>query len=112
MPKDGLYPLMSRFGRWMARDWAAHGRPDVVHAHFWMSGLAALQATAGTDIPVVQTFHALGTVKRRHQGAADTSPAAAARLRAPPGRPRRPGDRHLHRRGARAGADGRAGGRG
>ncbi len=25
-------------------------------------------------LPVVQTFHALGTVKRRHQGAADTSP--------------------------------------
>jgi glycosyltransferase involved in cell wall biosynthesis len=26
-------------------------------------------------VPVVQTFHALGVVKRRHQGAADTSPA-------------------------------------
>ncbi len=74
MPKDELYPLMTRFGRWMARDWAMHGRPDVVHAHFWMSGLAALQATAGTGIAVAQTFHALGTVKRRHQGAADTSP--------------------------------------
>ncbi|WP_421014300.1 glycosyltransferase, partial [Glutamicibacter creatinolyticus] len=25
-------------------------------------------------VAVAQTFHALGTVKRRHQGAADTSP--------------------------------------
>jgi glycosyltransferase involved in cell wall biosynthesis/phosphoheptose isomerase len=74
MPKDQLYPLMPRFGRWMAQDWARRGRPDVVHAHFWMSGLAALQATAGTAVPVAQTFHALGTVKRRHLGAADTSP--------------------------------------
>jgi type III pantothenate kinase len=74
LPKDDLYPLMTRFGRWMARDWAERGRPDVVHAHFWMSGLAALEATAGTGTPVAQTFHALGTVKQRHQGAADTSP--------------------------------------
>ena len=28
----------------------------------------------GLGIPVVHTFHALGTVKRRHQGARDTSP--------------------------------------
>jgi len=45
-----------------------------VHAHFWMSGAAALAAASGLDLPVVQTFHALGVVKRRHQGADDTSP--------------------------------------
>ena len=73
---------MPAFGRWMAGDWAARGRPDVVHAHFWMSGLAALEAASGTAIPVVQTFHALGTVKRRHQGAADTSPPQRLGLRA------------------------------
>jgi glycosyltransferase involved in cell wall biosynthesis len=41
-----------------------------------MSGLAALDAArrSGSNVPVVQTFHALGTVKRRHQGADDTSP--------------------------------------
>ena len=49
-------------------------RPDVVHAHFWMSGMAAVSAAAPLDLPVVQTFHALGSVKRRHQGADDTSP--------------------------------------
>jgi glycosyltransferase involved in cell wall biosynthesis len=47
----------------------------VVHAHFWMSGLAAVTAGRICDVPVVQTYHALGSVKRRHQGAADTSPA-------------------------------------
>jgi D-inositol-3-phosphate glycosyltransferase len=74
VPKDDLLPWMPAFGRWVAGDWAARGRPDVVHAHFWMSGLAALQAGRGCGVPVAQTFHALGTVKRRHQGAADTSP--------------------------------------
>lgn len=49
--------------------------PDVIHAHYWMSGWLALQAKAALDLPVVQTFHALGVVKRRHQGDADSSPS-------------------------------------
>jgi glycosyltransferase involved in cell wall biosynthesis len=41
-----------------------------------MSGLASVEAAASllSPVPVLQTFHALGSVKRRHQGAADTSP--------------------------------------
>src|SRR5262249_60302682 len=35
--------------------------PDVIHAHFWTSGLAALAGARDLDIPVVQTFHSLGT---------------------------------------------------
>jgi glycosyltransferase involved in cell wall biosynthesis len=76
--KDLLPPFMPEFGSWLARRWRrarrTGNRPDVVHAHFWMSGTAALRARARTGVPVVQTFHALGVVKRRHQGAADTSP--------------------------------------
>jgi glycosyltransferase involved in cell wall biosynthesis len=81
VPKDELLPYMPAFGNELARAWAAEP-PDVVHAHFWMSGLAALVGTRDLDVPVVQTFHALGTVKRRHQGAADTSPAERLRLEA------------------------------
>jgi glycosyltransferase involved in cell wall biosynthesis len=47
---------------------------DLVHSHFWMSGLASVLAARRCGVPVVQTFHALGSVKRRHQGAQDTSP--------------------------------------
>jgi glycosyltransferase involved in cell wall biosynthesis len=39
-----------------------------------MSGLASLEAAWPLGVPVVQTFHALGTVKRRYQGAKDGSP--------------------------------------
>lgn len=74
LPKDDLAPYMDEFGRWLARDWAHRGVPDLVHAHFWMSGIAARRAAETMQIPVVQTFHALGAVKRRHQGSADTSP--------------------------------------
>jgi D-inositol-3-phosphate glycosyltransferase len=75
LPKDDLLPFMGEFAEWMAADWREHWLPDVAHAHFWMSGLAAVTAGRACDVPVVQTFHALGSVKRRHQGAVDTSPA-------------------------------------
>ncbi|WP_222192731.1 glycosyltransferase [Modestobacter italicus] len=73
LPKDDLLQHMGTFADVLRAEWAA-SPPDVVHAHFWMSGLASVQAAAGLGMPVLQTFHALGSVKRRHQGDADTSP--------------------------------------
>ncbi|BCL16829.1 glycosyltransferase [Micromonospora sagamiensis] len=74
--KDTLLPYMEPFATWLAQQWGSgEWTPEVAHAHFWMSGLAALNAGRRTGIPVVQTYHALGTVKRRHQGIQDTSPA-------------------------------------
>ncbi len=73
VPKDDLLPHMAEFRERLADEWR-RSRPAVVHAHFWMSALASLQAARPLGVPVVQTFHALGVVKRRHQGAADTSP--------------------------------------
>jgi glycosyltransferase involved in cell wall biosynthesis len=77
VPKDELLPFMGELADGISRDWQRRP-PDVVHGHFWMSGVAALDAArrapADGRIPVVQTFHALGPVKRRHQGAGDTSP--------------------------------------
>jgi D-inositol-3-phosphate glycosyltransferase len=79
VPKDELLPYMGEFADRLREQWAADP-PDVVHSHFWMSGLAALNAARGLGIPVVHTFHALGVVKRRHQGAKDTSPAPRIEL--------------------------------
>ena len=73
IPKDRLLPFMPRFAQHLASAWR-RDRPDVVHSHFWMSGLASLDAALPLRIPLVHTFHALGIVKRRHQGAEDTSP--------------------------------------
>nr|BFE28261.1 glycosyltransferase family 1 protein [Actinomadura rugatobispora] len=91
VPKDELLPYMPEFGGHLERRWA-QSPPDVAHAHFWMSGLAALQAAGrlgareAAGVPVVQTFHALGTVKRRYQRDQDTSPAERLRLEAAIGR--------------------------
>ncbi len=77
--KDELLPYIADFGEDLYRQWR-RDPPDVVHAHFWMSCLAALGAGRRLGVPVVQTFHALGVVKRRHQGALDTSPPRRAEL--------------------------------
>ena len=75
VPKDELLPYIPALAEGVHKDWQRTD-PEIVHSHFWMSGLAALDAAhrAGRRLPVVHTFHALGVVKRRHQGADDTSP--------------------------------------
>ena len=104
-PKDELLPHMPAFAADLREQWLDE-RPDVVHAHFWMSALAALEAADALGIPVVHTFHALGTVKRRHQGDARHQPAASgSALERDDRRAGRPDRRHLHRRGLRAAAD-------
>lgn len=73
LPKDDLVGWMGAFAEQLAEHWRSD-RPDVVHAHFWMSAMASLPPARELGIPLAVTFHALGVVKRRHQGAADTSP--------------------------------------
>jgi glycosyltransferase involved in cell wall biosynthesis len=79
LPKDALWAHVPELAASL-RSALAASPPDVLHAHFWMSGKAAIDATTGLGIPVVQTFHALGSVKRRWQGSADTSPAPRIRV--------------------------------
>lgn len=71
--RDSLLPYLPQFTRELARRWAARP-PDLVHAHYWMSGIVSAQAASPIGLPLVATFHALGTVERRQQAQADTSP--------------------------------------
>lgn len=74
IPKERLLPVMPAFTR-AAEQLLRHGpRCDLVHANFFMSGLVAQQLKASLGIPYVVTFHALGLVRREHQGAADGFP--------------------------------------
>ncbi|MBD0282896.1 MAG: glycosyltransferase [Thermoleophilaceae bacterium] len=77
--KDELLPYMDDFAERLHGAWRRE-RPDVVHAHFWMSGSTSLRAARELGIPMVQTFHALGVVKRRYQGDKDTSPAGRVEI--------------------------------
>jgi glycosyltransferase involved in cell wall biosynthesis len=72
--KDELPPHLPEFAQVLGRAWSERP-PDLVHAHYWMSGLVSREAASAVGgIPVVQTFHALGVVKQRHQPSDDTSP--------------------------------------
>jgi glycosyltransferase involved in cell wall biosynthesis len=56
-------------GAYLDREWAER-RPDVVHLHSWMSGLAVRESAA----PLVQSFHVLKVVEDRFRSS--TTPAA------------------------------------
>src|SRR4051812_9687393 len=76
--KEEFLPFMpefSAFVRNFASDPARNsGGYRAVHANFFMSGLAALELKRSLRIPFVITFHALGRVRRLHQGDADQFP--------------------------------------
>ncbi len=75
VPKDELFPLMAEFRNSFYR--FARSEPaayDLIHANFWMSGWVACEAKRDLGLPFAQTFHALGEIKKREQGDADTSP--------------------------------------
>lgn len=81
LPKDELLQYMYAFARFLDAHWVAD-TPDVAHGHFWMSGVATQRAAHSHGIPTVQTFHALGLIKRLHQGLDDTSPDCRVRVEA------------------------------
>jgi D-inositol-3-phosphate glycosyltransferase len=72
VPADLLLPHMGDFAQWLDTCWReGDWAPDVAHAHFWTSGLAAVTAARRFGIPVVQSFHELAGVESRNstQGA-------------------------------------------
>lgn len=75
IPKEALLPHMAEFGDGISACCTLPARPyDVVHANFFMSGLVGLRLREEHGLPLVVTFHALGKVRRLHQGSADTFP--------------------------------------
>jgi D-inositol-3-phosphate glycosyltransferase len=73
LPADLLLPYMGEFAKWLQQAWTAGWRPDVVHAHFWTSGLAAVTAARQLGIPVVQSFHELADITAKPDTGASRS---------------------------------------
>ncbi|MER6947682.1 glycosyltransferase [Nonomuraea sp. NPDC000554] len=63
LPADELVPYLSDVARYLEQRWS-QDRPDVIHAHSWACGLAAVTGAKGLGVPVTQTFH---TVHPAHQ---------------------------------------------
>lgn len=79
LAEDELLTFTGEFGSFLQSEWSRE-RPDVAHAHFWLSGIATQLAARELGIPTVQTFHTLGVVERRHQSTTDATPSDRIRL--------------------------------
>ncbi len=77
--KDDLLPYLPELAEALRRSMSTQV-PAVLHAHYWMSGLVAAEVAEPAGVPLVQTFHALGVVKRRVQRRHDTSPPERVRV--------------------------------
>jgi glycosyltransferase involved in cell wall biosynthesis len=76
LPSDSLAPHAAEFGQYLARHWQG-GAPDVAHAYFWTSGLAALAGARDLGVPVVQTFLSLQAADPASARPAQAQPAQA-----------------------------------
>jgi D-inositol-3-phosphate glycosyltransferase len=66
MPKQQLAEHIPQFVDGIRQFAAERGlRYDLIHSHYWMSGLAAGQLKAEWGAPVVHMFHTLGEMKNR-----------------------------------------------
>ena len=73
LPKGDLAGVVDDFGEAVA---TAAGRTapryDLLHAHYWLSGLAVLPVSLELGLPLVQSFHTLAAMKNRTLAAGDT----------------------------------------
>src|SRR3954471_1950255 len=78
--KEDLLRFMPDFCAETAAFVREHGGYLLAHANFFMSGMAALRLKHELGLPFVVTFHALGRVRRLHQGSADGFPPERAAI--------------------------------
>jgi D-inositol-3-phosphate glycosyltransferase len=81
IPKQRLVDVADEFGEAVA---TLVGRPtpryDLLHAHYWLSGLATLPVAIELGLPFVQSFHTLGAMKNAALAPGD-EPEHEGRLR-------------------------------
>jgi D-inositol-3-phosphate glycosyltransferase len=81
LPIDELLPLVDDFSDRIVdlyRD--PLRRPDLLHANYWLSGLAVHRAKHRLDLPMVATFHTLARVKARAEGTPEPAVRVAAEI--------------------------------
>jgi D-inositol-3-phosphate glycosyltransferase len=66
LPKRVLPTVADEFGEAVAAlARGADGGYDLIHAHYWLSGLATLPVAIEQGVPLVQSFHTLAAMKNR-----------------------------------------------
>ncbi|MGL4339663.1 MAG: glycosyltransferase [Rhodoglobus sp.] len=81
LPKNLLTEVTDEFGEAVARLTRREARGyDLLHAHYWLSGIAVLPVAIELNLPLVQSFHTTGAMKNAVAGPA-TSPEPESRIR-------------------------------
>ncbi|WP_018657887.1 glycosyltransferase [Actinomadura flavalba] len=80
---DEILAHIGEFADALRRRWSRAARPDVVHAHGWIAGLAACAVAREMDIPFVLSYHGLAAGER---GAGRTVHPARMRVETAVGR--------------------------
>ena len=66
--KNSLAEIADEFGEGVARlGRSTTGGFQLIHAHYWLSGLATLPVALELGVPFVQSFHTLGAMKNAAQ---------------------------------------------
>ena len=63
LEKEELYDIVDEFADKVEADIRAQGGVDVLHANYWLSGVAGHRIKHRLDVPLVTTFHTLARVK-------------------------------------------------
>ena len=63
LEKEQLYDIVDDFADQVEADIIAQGGVDVLHANYWLSGVAGHRIKHRLGIPLVTTFHTLARVK-------------------------------------------------
>ncbi len=61
--KDELHDVVDRFADGVLADLQRQGIPDVIHANYWLSGVAGHRVKHELEVPLAVTFHTLARVK-------------------------------------------------
>ena len=82
LPPTELFPYVEEFTRALARfaERAPHGY-DLVHSHYWLSGVAGMSLARQWDVPHVIMFHTVERLKDQRYGRGEMPISAAGAIR-------------------------------
>ncbi|HET9602292.1 MAG TPA: glycosyltransferase [Acidimicrobiales bacterium] len=63
LPKEHLFDVVGQFAAGVAAHLDSSGGADLIHANYWLSGVAGHRIKHQLDLPLVCTFHTLARVK-------------------------------------------------
>ena len=63
LPKEDLPGVVDEFADGVLAHFRRHGLPDVIHANYWLSGVAGHRVKHAVEVPLAVTFHTLARVK-------------------------------------------------